>query len=59
LKTKAIQIVYSGGSYRGNSPDGFEVAPVRRFLNEKGMTVVTLAFRAYLVLAYEEMGLLC
>ncbi|MDR1517407.1 MAG: alpha/beta hydrolase, partial [Dysgonamonadaceae bacterium] len=45
LKTKAIQIIYSGGSYMGNSPDDFEVAPTRRFLNEKGMTVVTLKYR--------------
>ena len=45
LKTKAIQIVYSGGSYEGNDPDGFEVAPVRRYLNEKGMAVVTLKYR--------------
>ena len=43
--TKAIQIIYSGGSYMGNSPDGFEVAPTRRFLNEKGMTVVTMKYR--------------
>ena len=45
LKTKAIQIIYSGGSYMGNNPDGFEVAPARRFLNEKGMTVVTMKYR--------------
>ena len=45
LKTKSIQIIYSGGSYQGNDPDGFEVAPTRRFLNEKGMTVVTLKYR--------------
>ena len=45
LKTKAIQIVYSGGSYTGNNPDGFEAAPARRYLNEKGMTVVTLKYR--------------
>lgn len=45
LKTKAIQIVYSGGGYNGNNPDGFEVAPIRRYLNEKGMTVVTLKYR--------------
>ena len=43
LKTKAIQIIYSGGSYMGNGPDGFEVAPARRYLNAKGMTVVTLS----------------
>lgn len=45
LSTKAIQIIYSGGSYRGNAPDGFEVAPIRRYLNEKGMAVVTLKYR--------------
>ena len=45
LTTKAIQIIYSGGSYAGNDPDGFEVAPARRYLNEKGMTVVTLKYR--------------
>lgn len=43
--TNAIQIIYSGGSYTGNDPDGFEVAPARRYLNEKGMTVVTLKYR--------------
>ncbi len=45
LKTKAIQIIYSGGSYEGNNPDGFEVAPARRYLNEMGMTVVTMKYR--------------
>jgi len=45
LKTDAIQIVYSGGSYKNNTPDGFEVAPVRRYLNAKGLTVVTLKYR--------------
>jgi len=45
LKTKAIQIIFSGGSYNGNKPDGFEVAPARRYLNEKGMTVVTMKYR--------------
>ena len=45
LKTKAIQIIYSGGSYQGNTPDGFEVAPARRYLNERGMTVVTMKYR--------------
>ncbi len=45
LKTKAIQIVYSGGGYGGNAPDGFEVAPMRRYLNEKGMAVVTMKYR--------------
>jgi acetyl esterase/lipase len=45
LKTKAIQIVYSGGGYMGNDPDGFEVTPVRRYLNERGMTVVTMKYR--------------
>ncbi|MBQ7571401.1 MAG: alpha/beta hydrolase [Bacteroidaceae bacterium] len=45
LKTRAILIIYSGGSYEGNNPDGFEVAPARRYLNERGMTVVTLKYR--------------
>lgn len=45
LKTKAIQIIYSGGNYTANNPDGFEVAPARRYLNEKGMTVVTMKYR--------------
>ncbi len=46
LKTKAIQIVYSGGAYNYNDPDGFEVAPVRRYLNSLGMTVVTVKYRS-------------
>ena len=45
LRTKAIQIIYSGGSYMGNNPDGFEVAPARRYLNDMGMTVVTMRYR--------------
>ena len=45
LTSKSIQIIYSGGSYQGNAPDGFEVAPFRRYLNEKGMTVVTMRYR--------------
>jgi len=45
LKTRAIQIIYSGGSYEGNDPDGFEVAPARRYLNGMGMTVVTMKYR--------------
>lgn len=45
LKTKAIQIIYSGGAYNGNNPDGFEVTPARRYLNEKGMAVVTVKYR--------------
>ena len=44
-KTDAIQIIYSGGSYTGNDPDGFEVAPARRYLNELGITVVTMKYR--------------
>ena len=45
LKTKAIQIVYSGGGYFNNDPGSFEVTPTRRYLNEKGMTVVTMKYR--------------
>lgn len=44
-KTGAIQILYSGGSYKGNNPDGFEVAPIRRYLNSLGVTVVTMKYR--------------
>ena len=43
--TDAIQIIYSGGAYAGNSPDGFEVAPARRYLNARGITVVTMKYR--------------
>lgn len=45
LKTKAIQIIYSGGGYNANDPDEYEVAPARRYLNDRGMTVVTLKYR--------------
>jgi len=45
LKTGAVQIIYSGGSYQGNDPDGFEVAPARRYLNSKGMAVVVMKYR--------------
>lgn len=45
LTTKAIQIVSSGGAYERNDPDEFEAAPIRRYLNEKGMAVVTLKYR--------------
>ncbi len=45
LKTTAIQVIFSGGSYQGNAPNGFEVAPARRYLNGKGMTVVTMKYR--------------
>ena len=45
LKTKAIQIIYAGGGYNFNKPDEYEVAPPRRYLNAKGMAVVTLKYR--------------
>ena len=44
-KSKAIQIIYSGGSYNGSNPFNLEVAPIRRYLNAKGVTVVTLCYR--------------
>jgi acetyl esterase/lipase len=44
-RTDAIQIIYSGGGYNNNDPDGFEVAPARRYLNAMGITVVTLKYR--------------
>ena len=43
--SRAIQIIYSGGGYNGNDPDGFEVAPARRYLNDLGVTVVTVKYR--------------
>ena len=43
--TRAIQIIYAGGAYVRNDPDAFEVAPARRYLNAKGVTVVTLKYR--------------
>ena len=46
LTTKAIQIIFAGGCYCRNDPDDYEVAPFRRYLNEKGMTVVTLKYRS-------------
>ena len=46
MKTKAIQIIYSGGAYMRNNPDEFEVAPTRRYLNDLGITVVTLKYRS-------------
>ena len=45
LKTTAIQIIYSGGAYVGNGPESFEVTPARRYLNDLGMTVVTMRYR--------------
>ena len=45
-KTQAIQIIYSGGGYGNNNPEWFEVTPVRRYLNKKGMTVVTMKYRS-------------
>lgn len=44
-KTDAIQIIYSGGGYEHNNPDGFEVAPARRYLNAMGITVVVMKYR--------------
>lgn len=46
LTTKAIQIIFSGGGYRHNSPESSEVKPARRYFNSKGMTVVTMQYRS-------------
>ena len=46
MKTRAIQIIFSGGGYHWNKPEGMEVTPARRYLNAKGMTVVTLKYRS-------------
>lgn len=45
LKTRAIQIIYSGGAYNNNKPDGFEVVPARKYLNSLGMAVVAVRYR--------------
>ena len=45
-KTSAVQIIFSGGGYHWNKPEGMEVAPARRYLNAKGMTAVTLKYRS-------------
>lgn len=45
LTTKAIQIIWSGGAYNNSDPNRYEVAPLRRFLNERGMAVVTVEYR--------------
>lgn len=44
-KSDAVQIIYSGGAYNGCNPGSFEVVPVRRRLNEMGVTVVVLRYR--------------
>lgn len=45
LTTTAIQIIYAGGAYEFNHPEDFEVTPARRYLNARGMTVVTVKYR--------------
>ena len=45
LTTKAVQVIWSGGGYKRSQPERYEVAPVRRFLNQKGVAVVTLCYR--------------
>ena len=45
LKTRAVQILYAGGAYGFNNPQDFEVTPLRRYLNAKGMAVVTIKYR--------------
>ena len=45
LNTRAVQILYAGGAYGFNNPQDFEVTPLRRSLNAKGMAVVTIKYR--------------
>ncbi|MDE3274414.1 MAG: alpha/beta hydrolase, partial [Verrucomicrobiota bacterium] len=46
IRTRSIQILYSGGSYMDNHPEAWDGVPAaRRFLNARGMTVVTLKYR--------------
>ena len=44
--TDAILIAVSGGGYNGCSVNGFEVVPMRDYFLKKGMTVVTMCYRA-------------
>ena len=46
LSTRAIQIIWAGGAYNFNRPEDFEVEPVRRYLNAKGMAVVVVRYRS-------------
>ncbi len=45
LKSTAVLISVSGGSYMGNGITGFEVAPIRDYFLERGVTVVTMKYR--------------
>lgn len=45
LTTRAVQVIWSGGGYHRSTTDDFEVAPIRRYLNQKGMAVVTVNYR--------------
>ena len=45
LKSHAIQIIVSGGSYKATDENGFEVGAARRYLNARGVAVVTLKYR--------------
>ena len=41
----AVLIVCSGGGYGGSSLEGFEVAPLRDYFLNKGMSVISLKYR--------------
>lgn len=45
-KTGLVLINCSGGGYNGSGVDGFEVNPVREYFLSRGVTVVTLCYRA-------------
>ena len=45
LKSTAILISVSGGSYMGSNITGFEVGPIRDYFLERGVTVVTMKYR--------------
>ena len=44
-KTKAIMMLHAGGGYNHNVTENSETIALRRYLNEKGMTVVTFHYR--------------
>ena len=45
LRSTAVLIAVSGGSYMGCGIEGFEVAPMRDYMLARGVTVVTMLYR--------------
>ena len=45
VRSTAVLIAVSGGSYMGNGIEGFEVSPMRDYMLARGVTVVTMLYR--------------